>query len=96
MLTDDFDLALFFVADVTEVDAKDILSSCKKMEFVEARVLLYQVMKDMGYHPAQIATKVGKSKQGVLLLLEDFDLRIKSSPIFSRMYKEISNKLATN
>lgn len=96
MLTDDFDLALFIVADVTEVDAQDILSSCKKMEFVEARVLLYQVMKDMGYHPAQISTKVGKSKQGITILLEDFELRLKDSPIFARMYKEISNKLSIN
>lgn len=96
MLTDDFDLALFIVADVTEVDAQDVLSSCKKMEYVEARVLLYQAMKDMGYHPAQISTKVGKSKQGVMILLEGFEQRMKDNPIFARMYKEISNKLAIN
>lgn len=96
MLTDDFDLALFIVADVTEVDAQDVLSSCKKMEYVEARVLLYQAMKDMGYHPAQISTKVGKSKQGVMILLEGFEQRMKDNPIFARMYKEISKKLAIN
>ena len=53
----------FVVSDITEIDPEDILSTSKKMEVVEARVLLYRAMVDWGYHPAQIAMKVRKEKK---------------------------------
>lgn len=93
MISDDFDLALFVVSDITEINPEDILSPSKKMEVVEARVLLYRAMVDWGYHPAQIAMKVRKEKSGVVALLETFQERERANPIFKRLYKEISKKL---
>ena len=93
MISDDFDLALFVVADITEINPEEILSTSKRMEVVEARVLLYKAMIDWGYHPAQIATKVRKEKSGIVALLDTFQERERSNPIFRRLYKEISKKL---
>ena len=96
MITEDFALILFTVAEVTEIEADEILSSNKRMEVVEARVLLAKVMRDFGYHPSLIANKMNKAKSGIIALLETFEQREKTNQIFARMYKEIKQKLSDN
>ena len=69
MVTEDFVKVLNAVAEVTEVDSKAILSSSKKMEYVEARILVSKVMNQMGYHPSLIARKLRKTTNNIRLLI---------------------------
>lgn len=97
MITEDFALILFTVAEVTEIEADEILSSNKRMEVVEARVLLAKVMRDFGYHPSLIANKMNKAKSGIIALLETFEQREKPIRFLQECIKKLSrNYLITN
>lgn len=96
MVTEDFVKALNIVAEVTEVDSRNILSSSKKMEYVEARILLCKVMSELGYHPSLIARKLKKTTNNIRLLIEAYSNREKSDKILVKMYAEITKKLSIN
>lgn len=96
MVTEDFVKVLNIVAEVTEVDSRNILSSSKKMEYVEARILLSKAMSDMGYHPNLIARKLRKTTNNIRLLIEAYSNREKSDKILVKMYAEITKKLSIN
>lgn len=96
MVTEDFVKVLNIVAEVTEVDSRNILSSSKKMEYVEARILLSKAMSDMGYHPTLIARKLRKTTNNIRLLIEAYSNREKSDKILVKMYAEITKKLSIN
>lgn len=96
MITEDFVRALNIVAEVTEIDSKDILSTSRKMELVEARMLLAKAMSEMGYHPTLIAKKLHITPNNTRLLIDSFTNRAKTDKILIRMYQEISTKLCRN
>lgn len=58
MITKDFERTLAIVSEVTEIEKEQILSSCRLMEYVEARVLFIKALNDQGYHYALIAKKM--------------------------------------
>lgn len=96
MITEDFVRALNIVAEVTEIDSKDILSTSRKMELVEARMLLAKAMNEMGYHPTLIAKKLHITPNNIRLLIDSFTNRAKTDKILIRMYQEIIKKLTQN
>lgn len=96
MITEDFMRALNIVAEVTEIEPKDILSTNRKMELVEARMLLAKAMNEMGYHPTLIAKKLHITPNNTRLLIDSFTSRAKTDKILIRMYQEISTKLCRN
>ena len=93
MITKDFERALEIVSEITEIEAKDILSSSRKMELVEARMLLAKAMNEMGYHPTLIAKKLNITPNNIRLLIDSFTHRAKTDILLIRMYQEISKKL---
>lgn len=96
MVTEDFVRVLNVVAEITEISTTDILSNSKKMEYVEARILVSKAMNQMGYHPSLIARKLRKTTNNVRLLIEAYSQREKSDKILSKMYSEIVKKLSIN
>ena len=94
MITEDFYNALQVVSKVTEISEEDILSKSRKMEVVEARVLLITALNSQGYHPMQIASKMDMAVSSVKALMDSFEQRTKSNGIFNKMYSEIMRKLA--
>lgn len=96
MITQDFNKTLFVVSNITEIDEQHILSSCRKMEYVEARVLLIKALNQQGYHYSAIAKKMGMAISSVKALLDSFSQRQKQNIIFSKLYSEILRKLNEN
>lgn len=96
MITQDFERTLAIVSDVTEIEKEQILSSCRQMEYVEARVLLIKSLSEQGYHYTQIARKMNRAVPSVRALLDSFPLRQKQNLIFSKLHSEITRKLQGN
>lgn len=91
MITQDFERTLAVVSEVTEIDKEQILSSCRQMEYVEARVLFIKALSEQGYHYSVIAKKMGRAVSSIKALLDGFDNR--DSLIFRKLYSEITRKL---
>lgn len=96
MITEDFTRVLNIVSEITEIETKDILSPSRKMEFVEARMLLAKAMNELGYHPVLIAKKLNITPNNTRLLIESFTTRVKTEKLLIRMYQEIVKKLTQN
>ena len=93
MITQDFEKTLAIVSEVTEIEKEKILSSCRQMEYVEARVLFIKSLSEQGYHYTQIAKKMNRSVPSVRALLEGFNQRVLMNIIFGKLYKEIQRKV---
>lgn len=91
MITQDFERTLAAVSEVTEIDKEQILSSCRQMEYVEARVLFIKALSEQGYHYSVIAKKMGRAVSSIKALLDGFDNR--DSLIFRKLHSEITRKL---
>jgi hypothetical protein len=96
MMTDDFVKLLDAVSEITEISTKEIMSSSRKMEYVEARMLVCKAMTELGYHPSQIAKKLFITPNNIRLLTESFHCRVKTDKLLIRMYQEIIKKLTQN
>lgn len=96
MISADFVRALNITSEVTEIEPRLILSRSKRMEYVEARMLLAKAMNELGYHPIQIAFRMHISVNAVRSLLDNFPIREKTDKILSKMYAEIIKKLSEN
>lgn len=96
MISADFVRALNITSEVTEIESRMILSKSRRMEYVEARMLLVKAMNEMGYHPMQIAPRMRISVNAVRALLDNFPIREKADKILSKMYIEIIKKLSEN
>lgn len=92
MITQDFERTLAAVSEVTEIDKEQILSSCRQMEYVEARVLLIKALNEQGYHYSIIAKKMNRAIPSIKALLDGFQFR-RNNIIFSKLYSEIQRKL---
>ena len=93
MISKDFKRTLAVVSEVTEIEQDKILSSCRLMEYVEARVLLIKTLSEQGYHYIAIAKKMNRAVPSIKALLDSFQYRQESSIIFNKLYKEIRSKL---
>lgn len=91
MITKDFERTLAAVSEVTEIGQEQILSSCRQMEYVEARVLFIKALSEQGYHYSVIAKKMGRAVSSIKALLDGFDNR--DSLIFRKLHSEITRKL---
>lgn len=91
MITQDYDRTLAIVSEVTEIDKEQILSSCRRMEYVEARVLFIKALSQQGYHYSVIAKKMGRAVSSIKALLDGFDDR--DSILLRRLHSEITRKL---
>lgn len=93
MISRDFERTLAAVSEVTEIDRELILSSCRQMEYVEARVLLIKALNEQGYHYMQIARVMNRAVPSIRALLDSFQQRCESSVIFAKLHKEIQRKV---
>lgn len=96
MISRDFERTLAAVSEVTEIDKELILSSCRQMEYVEARVLLIKALNEQGYHYMHIARVMNRAVPSIRALLDSFQQRCESSVIFSKLHKEIQRKIEGN
>ncbi len=96
MITRDFEKTLAAVSDVTEIDKEQILSTCRQMEYVEARVLFVKALNEQGYHYIVIAKKMGRAVSSIKALLDSFQQRVESNIIFKKLHSEIKRKLDDN
>lgn len=95
MITQDFERTLAIVSEVTEIEKDKILSSCRQMEYVEARVLLIKSLNEQGYHPIAIAKMMHRAVPSIKALLDGFDNRM-GNVIFAKLHMEISRKVKGN
>ena len=93
MITQDFDRTLEIVSQVTEIDKEKIISSCRQMEYVEARVLLIKALNEQGYHYRTIAAYMDRAATSVKALLDSFDQRHINNPLFKKLHTEIIRKV---
>lgn len=96
MITQDFERTLAVVSEVTEIDKEQILSSCRQMEYVEARVLFVKALNEQGYHYIAIAKKMGRAVSSIKALLDNFQQRSEGNIIFKKLHSEIKRKLSDN
>lgn len=96
MKTKIFETILEVVHEVTEIDKKDILSTRKDEEFVEARVLLVWFCNHNGMHASDITKFIGrKSDESVNKKLRDFHEWSATSTMFRMYTKKIASILPT-
>lgn len=93
MISKDFERTLAIVSEVTEIEKEKILSSCRQMEYVEARVLFVKALSEQGYHYAMIAKKMERAVSSIKALLDGFEQRKESSIIFGKLHSEITRKV---
>lgn len=93
MITQDFDRTLEIVSQVTEIDKEKIISSCRQMEYVEARVLLIKSLSEQGYHYRTIAAYMERAATSVKALLDGFPQRHADNPLFRKLHTEILRKV---
>lgn len=92
MITQDFDRTLDIVSQVTEIEKEKILSSCRQMEYVEARALLIKALSEQGYHYRTIAAYMDRAATSVKALLDGFEQRI-NNPLLKKLHTEIRRKV---
>ncbi len=93
MITQDFDRTLDIVSQVTEIEKEKILSSCRQMEYVEARALLIKALSEQGYHYRTIAAYMNRAATSVKALLDGFHQRYTANPLFRKLHTEIIRKV---
>lgn len=91
-----FDRALEAVARQTEVDPERIIGKGREMEEVDARCILFRVLRDQGLYTSQIARKVHKTPQAIRYLLSKLDDRIEANKMVKTYLEEASKQLANN
>ena len=84
MITQDFERTLAAVLEVTEIDKEQILSACRQMEYVEARVLFVKSLSEQGYHYIIISKKMGRAVSSIKALLDSFQQRADGNIIFKK------------
>lgn len=68
------------VCEVTGISERDIMSKSKSEEIVDARHLLAEELRRLGYYPGMIAGRLGVSGRAVRNMLRDFPSRAGRSP----------------
>lgn len=68
------------VCEVTGIPERDIMSRSRREEIVDARHLLAEELRRLGYYPGMIAGRLGVSGRAVRNMLRDFPSRVGRSP----------------
>lgn len=83
------------VVAVTEIEGSRILSHEKQSDVVEARALLFHVLRELEFYPSEIARYTGQSRQCVAMLLNTYDTRkIYRGKMLSIFERDISKMLS--
>jgi len=96
MLSNYFTHLLDLISEITEIDKDIILSSCRKVEVVDARSLLVYILISEGFYPNNIAQIMGITRAGVCYLHSTFNDRLRSNPLLGRYLKDVKKQLESN
>lgn len=94
--SDVFNRVLEAVAHETEIEAEEIIGKGRTIEVVDARRILFCLLREEGLYPSQIAQKVHKTSAAVRYLLADLDDRIAANSIIEKTLKKVRKQLANN
>lgn len=94
--SDVFNRVLEAVSRETEIDADEIVGKGRTIEVVDARRILFCLLREEGLYPSQIAKKVHKTSAAVRYLLADLDDRIAANSIIEKTLKKVRKQLANN
>lgn len=84
------------VSAETEVTSKAILSKSRKEEVVDARHIVVRMLADHELYPSQIAELLGVTTRGITLILNEFNMRIKTRRLVGINYELAKKKLGMN
>lgn len=94
--SDVFNRVLEAVAHETEIKAEEIMGKGRTIEVVDARRILFCILREEGMYPAQIAEKAHKTSAAVRYLLADMDDRITANSMLEKTLKKVRKQLANN
>lgn len=94
--SDVFNRVLDIVSRETEIDASEIIGKGRTIEVVDARCILFQMLREEGMYPSQIAQKAHKTSAAVRYLLADFEKRVAANPMIEKTLKKVRKKLENN
>ncbi|WP_297448732.1 hypothetical protein [uncultured Alistipes sp.] len=94
--SDVFNRVLDIVSRETEIDASEILGKGRTIEVVDARSILFKILREEGMYPSQIANKAHKTSAAVRYLLADFQERVEANPMIEKTWKKVRKKLENN
>lgn len=87
--TEIFERVLTDVCEVTEISERDIMSKSKSEEIVDARHLLAEELRRLGYYPGMIAGRLRVSGRAVRNMLRDFPSRAGRSPGLEMCWRKV-------
>ena len=91
-----FNRILDAVSNETEIAAREILGKGRTIEVVDARRLLFRLLREEGLYPSQIAEKAHKTSAAVRYLLADFEERVAANALIEKTLKKVRKQLANN
>lgn len=94
--SDIFNKVLEAVVHETEIKAEEIIGTGRTIEVVDARRILFCLLREEGLYPSQIAQKVHKTSAAVRYLLADIDDRITANSMLEKTLKKVRKQLANN
>lgn len=94
--SDVFNRVLEAVAQETEIKAEEIIGKGRTIEVVDARCILFFLLRKEGLYPSQIAEKTHKTSAAVRYLLSDAQERIEANSMIEKTLKKVQKKLENN
>lgn len=94
--SDVFNRILEIVAQETEVAAEEIIGKGRTIEVVDARRILFFLLRKEGMYPSQIAKKTHKTSAAVRYLLSDVQERISANSMIEKTLKKVQKQLENN
>ena len=87
-----FNKVLDAVSSQTEITREQILSSCKSVEVVDARCILFHLLQEQGLYPGQIAAQARKTPAAIRYLQS----RIKANKMVKIYLQNIRKHIESN
>lgn len=91
-----FNRVLEAVSRETEIEAEEIIGKGRTIEVVDARRILFCLLREEGLYPSQIANKVHKTSAAVRYLLADVEERIAANSMVEKTLKKLRKQLSNN
>lgn len=91
-----FNKVLDAVSSQTEITREQILSSCKSVEVVDARCILFHLLQEQGLYPGQIAAQARKTPAAIRYLQSHFEDRIKANKMVKIYLQNIRKHIKSN
>ena len=80
----------------TEVDSSEIIGANRTMEVVDARCLFFQLLREKGFVPTQIANKTQRTAAAVRYLLSKYDERVAQNKMVELYAQKVRKQLENN